>query len=69
VKDLTYTPLIMLDSDESIVHAFKIMKRKGMKKVSVVKNGQLVGMLTDGLANKTGVRVKTRVHKNKSFSV
>jgi sugar-specific transcriptional regulator TrmB/CBS domain-containing protein len=69
VKDLTYTPLIMLDSDESIVHAFKIMKRKGMKKVSVVKNGQLVGMLTDGLANKTGVRVKTRVHKHKSFSV
>ncbi|TRO54822.1 CBS domain-containing protein, partial [Candidatus Bathyarchaeota archaeon] len=60
VTDLTYTPLIILDSDESIIHAFKIMKRKGMKKVSVVKNGQLVGMLTDNLANRTGERVKSR---------
>jgi len=63
VKNLTYTPLIILDSDESIIHVFKVMKKKGLKRVSVVKNGQLVGMLTEGLAKKTGVHVKTRVSR------
>ncbi|MBN1244188.1 CBS domain-containing protein [Candidatus Bathyarchaeota archaeon] len=62
VKDLTYTPLIMLDSTESIIHALKAMREKGMKRVAVVKNGQLVGMLTEDLARKqAGVPVKTRV--------
>jgi len=62
VKDLTYTPLIMLDSGESIMYALKVMREKGMKRVAVVKNGQLVGMLTEDLAlKKAGVPVKTRV--------
>jgi sugar-specific transcriptional regulator TrmB/CBS domain-containing protein len=62
VKDLEYTPLIMLDSGESMMHALKVMHEKGMKRVAVVKNGQLVGMLTEDLAVKNaGVPVKTRV--------
>ena len=64
VKDLTYTPLIMLDSGESIMHAFKVMREKGMKRVAVVKNGQLVGMLTEELAKKkSGVPVKTQASR------
>ncbi len=58
VKDLTYTPLIMLDSGESIADALKVMHSKGMKRVAVVKNGQLVGMLTEDLDKKTGAPVK-----------
>jgi sugar-specific transcriptional regulator TrmB/CBS domain-containing protein len=64
VKDLTYTPLIMLASGESIMHAFKVMREKGMKRVAVVKNGQLVGMLTEELAKKKAVApVKTQASR------
>jgi CBS domain-containing protein len=52
VKDLTYTPLIILDSGESITSALKVMNKKEMKRAAVVKNGQLVGMLTEDLAKK-----------------
>ena len=58
VKDLTYTPLIMLDSGESIADALKVMHNKGMKRVAVVKNGHLVGMLTEDLDKKAGASVK-----------
>ncbi len=61
-KDLAYTPLIILDSGESVMHALKIMHEKGMKRVAVVKNGQLVGMLTEDLARRqAGAPVKTRI--------
>jgi sugar-specific transcriptional regulator TrmB/CBS domain-containing protein len=64
VKDLKYTPLIMLDSGESIIDALKVMQKKGMKRVAAVKNGHLVGMLTEDLAmKKAGVPVKTRVSR------
>jgi sugar-specific transcriptional regulator TrmB/CBS domain-containing protein len=64
VKDLKFTPLIMLDSGESMMHALKVMREKGMKRVAVVKNGQLVGMLTEDLAmKKAGAPVKTRVSR------
>jgi sugar-specific transcriptional regulator TrmB/CBS domain-containing protein len=52
VKDLKYTPLITLDDDESITNALKVMHKKRMKRVAVVKKGQLVGMLTDSLPRK-----------------
>jgi CBS domain-containing protein len=64
VKDLTYTPLIMLDSGESMMHALKVMREKRMKRAAVVKNGQLLGMLTEDLAVKNAkVPVKTRVSR------
>jgi len=59
VKDIEYTPLVVLDSDESITSALKLMREKGMKRVAVVKNGQLVGMLTEDLAKKEIVPMKT----------
>jgi sugar-specific transcriptional regulator TrmB/CBS domain-containing protein len=46
-KDLSYTPLIILDSGESMINAMQIMREKGMKRIAMVKNGQLVGMLTE----------------------
>ena len=62
VKDLNYTPLIGLGGGESIMHALNVMREKGMKRVAVVKNGQLVGMLTEDLnTKKAEVPVKTRV--------
>jgi CBS domain-containing protein len=60
-KDLNYTPLIMLESGESMIYALKAMRERGLRRVAVVKNEQLVGMLTDDLAVKTGMPVKTRV--------
>jgi signal-transduction protein with cAMP-binding, CBS, and nucleotidyltransferase domain len=60
-KDIKYTPLIMLESGESMIYAFKAMREKGLKRVAVVKNEQLVGMLTDDLAVKTEQPAKKRV--------
>jgi predicted transcriptional regulator len=64
VKDLKYTPLIMLDRGESMMHVLQVMRAKGMERVAMVKNGQLVGMLTEDLAmKKAGVPVKTPVSR------
>src|SRR3990170_5351713 len=51
-KDLKYTPLIALDSGESITDALKVMREKGIKRIAVIKNGQLVGILTEDMAAK-----------------
>ena len=51
-KDLKYTQLINLQKDESMVTAMKIMERKGYSRAAVVKNGQLIGMLTEPAAKK-----------------
>jgi sugar-specific transcriptional regulator TrmB/CBS domain-containing protein len=64
-KDLHYTPLILLDQKESIISALKIMREKGMKRVATVKNGRLVGMLTEDVAmRQAGLPAKTRVSRN-----
>ncbi len=61
-KDLKYTPLIMLDGGESIMYALKVMREKGMKRIAMVKNAQLIGMLTEDLAmRKAGLSIKARV--------
>ena len=58
-KDLSYTPLIILDRGESIMNAMQIMREKGMKRIAMVKNGQLVGMLTEEAQQKrTPVEIK-----------
>ena len=50
-KDLDYTPLIILQGDESMIVAMKIMEEKGMRRAAMVKNGQLIGMLMESAAN------------------
>ncbi len=63
-KDLRYTPLILLDEKESVISALKFMREKGMARVATVKNGRLVGMLTEDLAMKqAGVSAKARIAK------
>jgi sugar-specific transcriptional regulator TrmB/CBS domain-containing protein len=62
IKDLKYTPLIALDSGESITDALKTMREKGIKRIAMIKSGQLVGMLTENLAlRKTSMLIKTHV--------
>jgi CBS domain-containing protein len=62
IKDLKYTPLIALDSGESITDVLKTMREKGIKRIAMIKSGQLVGMLTENLAlRKTSMLIKTRV--------
>jgi len=60
-RDLEYTPLITLDEGELVTSALKTMREKGASRIAVVKNGQLVGMLTEDLAQsaKRDVAVKT----------
>lgn len=58
VKDLKFTPLIILESDESMISAMKLMSEKGIKRAAMVKNGQLIGMLTEEAAKKAAVELK-----------
>lgn len=51
-KDINYTPLIILEGDESLVTAMRLMDEKGFRRAAMVKNGQLVGMLTEETAKK-----------------
>jgi predicted transcriptional regulator len=60
-KDLKYTPLIILQGDESMITAMKIMEKKGMKRAAMVKNGQLIGMLTEDAAKKATMQVKASI--------
>ena len=51
-------PLIILGSDQSMITAMKIMSEKGIKRAAMVKNGQLIGMLTEEAAKKAALQVK-----------
>jgi CBS domain-containing protein len=51
-KDTNYTPLIILEENESMITAMKLMGEKGFKRAVLVKNGQLIGMLTEETTKK-----------------
>jgi signal-transduction protein with cAMP-binding, CBS, and nucleotidyltransferase domain len=57
-KDTNYTPLILLEENESMINAMKIMSERGFKRAAMVKNGQLIGMLTDEAAKKVTLQKK-----------
>jgi sugar-specific transcriptional regulator TrmB len=57
-KDLNYTPLIILQGDQSMILAMKLMSEKGMKRAAMVKNGHLIGMLTEDIIKKSAIQVK-----------
>jgi sugar-specific transcriptional regulator TrmB/predicted transcriptional regulator len=46
-KEIKYTPLITLKENESMITAMDYMSKKGFKRAALVKNGQLIGMLTE----------------------
>ena len=46
VRDLEYTPLISLDAQETMTDAIKKARHSETKKVAIIKDGQLLGMLT-----------------------
>ena len=45
-KDIMSIPIIAADSDQPLTEALKAMKKTGMRKLAVLRNGKLVGMLT-----------------------
>jgi CBS domain-containing protein len=57
-KDLNYTPLILLKEDESLVTAMRLMSERGFNRAAMVKNGQLIGMLTEEAAKKATMQLK-----------
>ncbi len=59
-RDTNYTPLIILEGDQSMISAMKLMGEKGYKRAAMVKNGQLIGMLTEEAAKKA-LKVKPSV--------
>ena len=62
-KDINYTPLIILERDESMLTAMKLMGERGFKRAAMVKNGQLIGMLTEDAAKKATLQMKPAATK------
>lgn len=60
-KDLNYTPLIILQPDESMIIAMKQMGEKGISRAAIVKNGQLIGMLTEHASKVSTAQVQAAV--------
>jgi CBS domain-containing protein len=60
-KDLNYTPMIILQENGSMITAMKLMEQKGIKRAAIVKNGQLIGMLTESTAKRAAPQVKEPV--------
>jgi len=55
LKQITSTPLITIDSDENLLKASEIMQDKGIKRVPVVKDGVICGVITSiNIAQKFG---------------
>ncbi|MCW3996246.1 MAG: CBS domain-containing protein [Candidatus Bathyarchaeota archaeon] len=57
-KDLDYTPLILLQGNESMITAMEHMAKHDFKRAAMVKNGQLIGMLTEAAARQRALEVK-----------
>jgi signal-transduction protein with cAMP-binding, CBS, and nucleotidyltransferase domain len=53
VKDIEYTPLLTLNKAQTMTDALKMIREKGSKRVAVIKDGQLIGMLTQDLESRT----------------
>jgi sugar-specific transcriptional regulator TrmB/CBS domain-containing protein len=64
VGDLDYTPLLTLSSGQSMTDALKLIRGKAAKRVAVVKDGQLMGMLTQEHAMK--LAAPSKAHGAKS---
>jgi sugar-specific transcriptional regulator TrmB/CBS domain-containing protein len=60
-KDLKFTPLIILQPDESMITAMKLMAEKGFKRAAMVKDGQLIGMLTEEVAKRATLQMEAAV--------
>ena len=61
--ELDYTPLLTLGSRETMTDALRIMREKGVKRIAVVKNGQLMGMLTQQVSLKESEPMKVAAKK------
>ncbi|MGA3111434.1 MAG: CBS domain-containing protein, partial [Candidatus Bathyarchaeia archaeon] len=57
-KDLSYTPLINMQENDTMISAMKLMEEKGIRRAALIKNGQLVGMLMEPAGKKAAIQVK-----------
>ena len=46
VKDIMTTPILTVSSDTDIYYASEIMRKNKIKKLPIVKNGKLIGIIT-----------------------
>jgi CBS-domain-containing membrane protein len=47
VKEVMSSPLITISPEEEVVSASRLMRKNVIKRIPVVKNGKLVGIITD----------------------
>lgn len=52
LKDLNYTPMVEMENLKSLLSTMRKSHREGLTRIAIVKNGQLVGMLTENLGKK-----------------
>jgi len=44
--ELKFTPIILLEADQSMIYAMQLMAKQGIQRAAIVKDNQLIGMLT-----------------------
>ncbi len=62
VSEMMSTPLITIDPDEDLLKAAELMREKGVRKLPVVRDGIIYGIITaDDIAQKCGTYVDKTV--------
>jgi CBS domain-containing protein len=46
-QDIVSKPLIWIEADESVSNALKLMKKYCVRRLAVIKNGRLIGLVTE----------------------
>jgi sugar-specific transcriptional regulator TrmB/CBS domain-containing protein len=59
-KDLDYTPLLTLGGGQTMTDALKLVRTKNARRVAVVKDGQLMGMLMQDMETLSASAPKSR---------
>jgi sugar-specific transcriptional regulator TrmB/CBS domain-containing protein len=63
IKDLDYTPLLTLGKTQTMTDALKLIRERGIKRIAVVKDGQLMGMLTQDFVKRAFTHSKEHREK------
>lgn len=63
IKDINYTPLLTLEKNQTMTDALRIVRDKAIKRAAIVKEGQLMGMLTLDIAMRLAAPSKPRAAK------
>ena len=52
-EEVMSTPLVWIESDETVADALELMRENNVRRLAVIRNGRLVGMVTERRLNRS----------------